>query len=33
MAVHPRALEYTESILPAMIPEEAVLTAGVKVEE
>jgi formate dehydrogenase iron-sulfur subunit len=32
MGVHPRALDYTESILPAMIPEEAVLTAGVKVE-
>ena len=32
MGVHPRALEYTDSILPAMIPEEAVLTAGTKVE-
>src|SRR6476620_1956053 len=31
MGVHPRALDHTQSILPAMIPEEAVLTAGVQV--
>src|SRR5690349_1971452 len=32
MPVHPRALEHTASMLPAMIPEEAVLTAGVQVQ-
>jgi formate dehydrogenase iron-sulfur subunit len=32
MSVHPRALNYPESILPGPIPEEAELTAGVRVE-
>jgi formate dehydrogenase iron-sulfur subunit len=32
MAVHPRALEYTDSILPTVIPQEAELTAGTVVE-
>src|SRR5919205_4418761 len=32
MAVHPRALELTESILPHMIPNESELTAGVVIE-
>jgi formate dehydrogenase iron-sulfur subunit len=32
MAVHPRALEITESILPHMIPNESELTAGVVIE-
>jgi formate dehydrogenase iron-sulfur subunit len=30
--VHPRSLDYTESILPGMIPDESELTAGVKIE-
>jgi formate dehydrogenase iron-sulfur subunit len=32
MSVHPRALEYTDSILDEMIPDEAELTAGVHIE-
>ena len=32
MSVHPRALTYTESILPGVIPHEAELTAGVTIE-
>ncbi len=32
MAVHPRALQYSQSMLPAMIPDESELTAGVKIE-
>jgi formate dehydrogenase iron-sulfur subunit len=32
MSIHPRALEHTQSILPALIPEEAVLTAGTRIE-
>ncbi|HKS90140.1 MAG TPA: 4Fe-4S dicluster domain-containing protein [Stellaceae bacterium] len=32
ITVHPRALDYPQSLLPGMIPDEAELTAGVKVE-
>ena len=32
MSVHPRALEYTESLLPGVIPQEAELTAGTRIE-
>jgi formate dehydrogenase iron-sulfur subunit len=32
MGVHPRALDYTESVLPGMIPDEAELTAGTRIE-
>jgi formate dehydrogenase iron-sulfur subunit len=31
-STHPRALDYTESILPGMIPQEAELTAGCTIE-
>jgi formate dehydrogenase iron-sulfur subunit len=32
MTVHPRALDYAESLLPSIIPDEAELTAGTRVE-
>jgi len=32
MSVHPRAREYTESLLPGVIPQEAELTAGTRIE-
>jgi len=32
MSVHPRTLEYTESLLPGVIPLEAELTAGTRIE-
>jgi hypothetical protein len=32
MAVHPRILDYTSSHLDGMIPDEAELTAAVKIE-
>ena len=32
MTVHPRALDYTQSFLPGVIPDEAELTAGQRVE-
>ena len=32
MSVHPRALQYPQSMLPRMIPDESELTAGVKIE-
>src|SRR5246127_5180045 len=32
MTTHPRVLDYPESILPGMIPHEAELTAGTRVE-
>lgn len=32
MSVHPRALQYSQSMLPAVIPDESELTAGVKIE-
>jgi formate dehydrogenase iron-sulfur subunit len=32
MTVHPRALEYTESLLAGVIPQEAELTAGATIE-
>jgi ferredoxin len=32
MTVHPRALEYTQSLLPGVIPQEAELTAETTIE-
>src|SRR5690349_23958640 len=32
MSVHPRALQYPQSMLPRMIPDESELTAGVRIE-
>jgi formate dehydrogenase iron-sulfur subunit len=32
LSVHPRALQYPQSLLPEMIPDEAELTAGIRIE-
>lgn len=32
LPTHPRALEYTDSVLPGLIPDESELTARVKIE-